>query len=118
MSKARYAEDEGIMTAFLEHYRVVDIMKATNLSRNTVVKIRDDPDFQKALKKRKSQIVKAAVNRMQSHVCDYIMILEWIAKSSDSPRQVRINAIQILLSQLREWTNTYELYERIEALEK
>lgn len=113
----KYAENEEIITAFLENYKVADIARVTKLSRTTVRKIRDDPDFQKVLRKRKSEIVAAAVNKMQSHLVEYVSILQSIAYDENNPPQVRVNALQVLMNQLRDWTTTADLEARVEALE-
>ena len=69
MAKAKdYIHDERVIGAFLNNFRMVDVMKETGLSKNTVYKIRNDPEFQKVIRERKEAILKTAVNKMQSYL--------------------------------------------------
>ena len=49
-----YCEDERVIGAFLNNFRMVDVMRETGLSKNTVYKIRNDPNFQKVIRARLS----------------------------------------------------------------
>lgn len=118
MAKAKnYCEDERVIAAFLNNFRMVDVMKETGLSKNTVYKIRNNPDFQKVIRERKDAILKTAVNKMQSYLTKDIEILQGIIEDPESSAQVKINAIQTLMSQLRDWTTTTDIIKRLEALQ-
>lgn len=43
---------ENIIEAFLEHDKISEIMRITGLSRNTLTRYRDDPQFQDILNQR------------------------------------------------------------------
>ena len=113
-----YHEDERVISAFLNHYKITDIMKSTGRSRNTVYRIRNDPRFQKALQDRKDAIIKTAVSRMQSCLLKDIDVLQEIILNPDISPQIRINAIQIKLNQLNSWVTTSDIVSRIERLEE
>jgi len=118
MAKAKnYTEDERVIGAFLNHFRMVDVMRETGLSKNTVYKIRNDPEFQRVIRERKEAILKTAVNKMQSYLTRDVSILQQIAEDPDASAQVRINAISTIMSQLKDWTMVTDLMKRIEALE-
>lgn len=118
MAKGKnYCEDERVIGAFLTHYRMVDVVKETGLSKNTVYKIRNNPEFQKVIRERKSAILRTAVNRMQNYLTNDIAILQEIIEDPETPKQVRVNAINTKWSQLREWSTTVDIIRRLENLE-
>ena len=118
MARAKnYAEDERVISAFLNNFRMVDVIRETGLSKKTCYKIRNDPEFQKVIRERKEAILKTAVNKMQSYLTKDVSILQQIAEDPDASAQVRINAISTIMSQLKDWTMVTDLMKRIEALE-
>ena len=119
MAKAKdYIHDERVISAFLNNFRMVDVMKETGLSKNTVYKIRNDPEFQNAIRERKEAILKTAVNKMQGYLTKDVEILQKIIEDPDTSAQVKINGIQTLMNQLRDWTTTTDILKRLEALQK
>ena len=109
--------DERIIAAFLNNYRMTDVIRETGLSKNTAYKIRNDPAFQEVLRERKDAILKAAVNKMQGYLTKDVEILQEIIEDPQTSAQVKINAIQTLMNQLREWTTTTDIIKRLEALQ-
>lgn len=119
MARAKnYTEDERVIGAFLNNFRMVDVMKETGLSKNTVYKIRNDPEFQKVIRERKEAILKTAVNKMQGYLTKDVEILQQIIEDPDTSAQTKVNAIQTLMNQLRDWTTTTDLMKKLEALQK
>ena len=116
--KYNYCEDERIIGAFLTNFRMVDVMRETGLSKNTCYKIRNDPDFQKVIRERKEAILKTAVNKMQGYMIRDVEILQEIIEDPETSAQVKINAIQTILNQLRDWTTSVDILKRLEALQK
>ena len=112
-----YIHDERVIGAFLNNYRMVDVMKETGLSKNTVYKIRNDPEFQKVIQKRKEAILKTAVNKMQGYLTRDVEILQEIIEDQDTSAQTKVNAIKVMLDQLRDWTTTTDILRRLEALQ-
>ena len=118
MAKAKnYTEDERVIGAFLNNFRMVDVMRETGLSKNTVYKIRNDPDFQKVIRERKEAILKTAVNKMQSYLTKDVEILQEIIEDPETSAQTKVNAIQTLMNQLRDWTTTTDIMKKLEALQ-
>ncbi len=118
MAKAKnYTEDERVIGAFLNNFRMVDVMRETGLSKNTVYKIRNDPDFQKVIRERKEAILKTAVNKMQGYLTKDVEILQEIIEDPETSAQTKVNAIQTLMNQLRDWTTTTDIMKRLEALQ-
>ncbi len=110
--------DERIIAAFLNNYRIVDIVRETGLSKSTVYRYKNNPDFQKALHERKTAIVKAAVNRMRSYLLKDIEELQHIIEDQNTTPQVKVYAVQTLMNQLRDWTTTADIMERLQELQK
>ena len=118
MAKAKdYIHDERVIGAFLNNFRMVDVMKETGLSKNTVYKIRNDPEFQKTIRERKEAILKTAVNKMQGYLTKDVEILQQIIEDPDTSAQTKVNAIQTLMNQLRDWTTTTDIMKKLEALQ-
>lgn len=109
--------DERVIGAFLNNYRMTDVIRETGLSKNTAYKIRNDPRFQKILQERKDAIIKTAVSRMQNYLLDDIEVLQNIISDPDTAPQIKVNAIQVKLNQLNSWIQTGEIIQRIERLE-
>lgn len=112
-----YCEDERVIGAFLNNFRMVDVMKETGLSKTTVYKIRRDPEFQKVIRERKEAILKTAVNKMQGYLTKDVEILQQIIEDPDTSAQTKVNAIQTLMNQLRDWTTTTDILKRLEAIQ-
>ena len=109
---------EDLIAAFLEYDKISDIMRATGFSRNTVTRYRDDPQFQDILNKRSVQIIRRSVQKMQQSLSNCVNVLNRIINNDDISPQIRVNAIQIMMSQCKSWTETADLAERVEALER
>lgn len=112
-----YAEDERVISAFLNNFRMVDVIRETGLSKKTCYKIRNDPEFQKVIRERKEAILKTAVNKMQSYLTKDVEILQGIIEDPETSAQTKVNAIQTLMNQLRDWTTTTDIMKKLEALQ-
>ena len=113
--KKRYSEK--IINAFLTHDKICDIMSVTGLSRSTIERYRADPELQRILSERKAAFVEAAVLKMQKTLSESADVLQRIIKNEEVSPQVRVNAIQVLFTQCRNWTETADILKRLEALE-
>lgn len=109
--------DEKTISAFLNNYKMADVIRESGLSKNTCYKLRADPDFQQVLRERKDAIVKVTLERMRSYLLRDIEELQAVIEDSETSPQTKVNAIQIMLSQFRDWLTTSDLIERVEVLE-
>ena len=109
---------EDLIAAFLEYDKISDIMRVTGFSRNTVTRYRDDPQFQDILNQRRVQIIRRSVQKMQQSLANCVNVLNRIINNDDISPQIRVNAIQIMMSQCKSWTETADLAERVDALER
>ena len=108
---------ETVINAFLKHDKIVDIMADTGLSRSTIQRYRDDPEMQQLLTERKSEFIKAAVNKMQAFMNEGVEILQNIIRDNETSAQTKVNAIQIMFNQCKTWTETADILERLKMLE-
>ena len=108
---------ENLITAFLTTYKPADIMSLTGISKSKYYRLKRDPTFQRILTERRSEIVKGAVMKMESYLNEDVERLQEIIRKEESSDQVKINAINLLMSQLNTWKNTTEILDRIQALE-
>lgn len=112
-----YTEDERVISAFLNNFRMVDVIRETGLSKKTCYKIRNDPEFQKVIRERKEAILKTAVNKMQGYLTKDVEILQQIIEDPETSAQTKVNAIQTLMNQLRDWTTSVDIMKKLEALQ-
>lgn len=112
-----YTEDERVISAFLNNFRMVDVIRETGLSKKTCYKIRNDPEFQRVIRERKEAILKTAVNKMQGYLTKDVEILQQIIEDPETSAQTKVNAIQTLMNQLRDWTTTTDIMKKLEALQ-
>ena len=108
---------ESLITAFLTSYKPAEIMKLTGISKTKYYRLKRDPDFQRILTQRRSEIVKEAVMKMESYLTEDVEILQGIIRDPKTKDQIKINGINLLMSQLNQWKTTSEILDRLQALE-
>lgn len=109
--------EESLITAFLTSYKPAEIMKITGISKTKYYRLKRDPDFQKILTQRRNELIKSAVMKMESYLTEDVEILQSIIRKEDTSDQVKINGINLLMSQLNNWKSTTEILDRLQALE-
>ena len=113
--KEKYSE--ALVAAFLTSYKPAEIMKTANISKTKYYRLRADPDFQRILTERRTEIVKEAVLKMESYLSEDVEILQSIIRDPKTAAQVKVNAINLLMSQLNQWKQTTEILDRLQQLE-
>jgi uncharacterized protein Yka (UPF0111/DUF47 family) len=108
---------EELITAFLTSCKPAEIMKLTGISKTKFYRLKRDKIFQKILTERRTDLVKTAVLKMESYLNEDVEILQKIIRKEDISDQVRINGINLLMSQLATWKQTTDILERLQALE-
>ena len=98
--------------------KVADIAKATKLSPKTIQRYKADPAFQEKLRLRRAEIARNTVSKMGSHLWECANTLMEIIRGHDTAPQTKVNAIQVMFNQYRELTQTVDVLERLEAIEK
>ena len=108
---------EELITAFLTSCHASDIMKQCKISKTKYYKLKADPDFQKILTERRSELIREAVMKMEHYLSEDVEILQNIITNPETRPQIKINGIQIMMNQLSNWEQTTEIMRRLEALE-
>ena len=110
--------DERWICAFLTSAKREDIMKAAGIGKTRYYRLKADPEFMRIVNERRGDIVRAAVMKMESHLVESIEVLWDVVMKEDTSDQVRLNGINMLLSQFNSYRMLTDLQERIETLEK
>lgn len=108
---------EGLICAFLTSYSPKEIMQTASISKTKYYRLKADADFQKVLTERRSELVREAVLKMESYLSEDVEILQDIIKDPKTSAQVKINGINLLMTQLNSWKTMTEVMERLQKLE-
>ncbi len=108
---------ESLITAFLTSFKRSEIMKLTGISKGKYYRLKSDPEFQRIVTERRTELVKDAVLKMEGYLSEDVEILQSIIRKEDTSDQVKINGINLIMSQLGQWKQTTEILDRLQALE-
>ena len=109
--------DEALVAAFVRTPKIREIQKQTGISRSRLYRLRGDPEFQAVVRERREQLVREAIQRMEEGLSDAVRVLRQIIADESIAPQVRLNAVNTLMSQLANWKQTVEFEARLTALE-
>ena len=107
---------EKLINAFLSEARPVDIQRVAGISNTKYYALKNDPDFQMILTDRRSEIIKAAVRRMERSFGKNADTLQAIIDDKDVSPQVRINALRLYGEQFGQWKMTTDILEDIQRI--
>lgn len=110
--------DEKIIMSFAVYHRTVDLMKATGLSKATIVRYKKDDELMTLANKQRDELLKSAVHRME---CELLKTIATLCQIRDNPRvnaQTRVSACNTILNHFQTLRFSLEIQERVEALEK
>lgn len=108
---------EYLITAFITSCKRAEILKLAGIGKTKYYKLKNDPEFQQVVSERRGELVKEAVLRMESYLTEDIEILQSIIRDENASDQVRINGINLLMSQLGQWKALTDLQERMKRIE-
>ena len=108
---------ESLITAFLTSYKPAEVMQAAGIGKSKYYRLKADPDFQRVLTQRRTELIREAVLKMENFLSEGVEVLLNIIRKEESSDQVKINAVQLLMNQLHTWENTTEILDRIQKLE-
>ena len=111
----RYSEN--VISAFLTNSRKSDIARACNLSRTTIVRYSKDPELQRVLSERRSEMLQQTSDKLWSMLsADADGLLEVL----DDPQtigQTKINCINAIFQNFKLLYETACLEKRVAELE-
>ena len=108
---------EKLITAFLTEARPVDIQRTAKISNTKYYALKADPEFQRIITERRTEIVQSAVKQMEKSLEKNVGILQGIIENEKTAPQVRVNALALYHNQLSQWKMTTEILERIQRIE-
>ena len=117
MGKRTKEYPEKLITAFLTEVKAIDVQRSAGISRTKYYALKRDPDFMQAVTDRRTEIIQAAVYQMERNLAKNIGILQAIIDDTETAPQVRVNAINLYMSQLDRWKMQTEILERLQRLE-
>ena len=109
---------EIVINAFTLYTRTIDLMNVTGLSRSTIVKYKKDNGLLRLVNERRGEVIKEAGYNMQSELTKTVKTLVSIRDNEEVNAQTRAYVCNLLLTHCREWTQSVDIIERLEALEK
>lgn len=112
----KYSEKD--ILAFTKYEKTSDLIRETGKSATTIKRYRADPELQKIVRERRNEMMSAAVVTMQNYLSEGAEELIKVIRDPDTSAQTRVNAIQILFNQCRDWMTTTDLQKRIEDVER
>lgn len=108
---------EELITAFMCTARRGEIMEKTGISKSRYYRLKADPDFQRLVAERRTELVKDAVLKMEGYLSKDVIILQEIIENPETSPQTRLNGIQLLMNQLGQWKMVSEMMERLQSVE-
>lgn len=110
--------DERLISAFCQATKRDEIMKLAQIGKVKYYKLRADPDFMKAVNERRADLVREAVLHMEGYITEDVDRLQEIIRNPKTKDQIRINAINLLMTQLASWRTATDIESRLLALEE
>lgn len=91
--------------------------KTCGVSRTTMYRYLQEPEFDKEFKRAKRQLINRALLRLQQACGDASRALAEICRNSEAPPSARVSAAREILSSTMKAIETEELEERLKVLE-
>ena len=110
--------DERLINAFCQATKRDEIMRVARIGKIKYYNLRADPDFMNAVNERRADIVKEAVLRMEGYISEDVGVLQEIIRDEETAPQIKVNAINLLMTQLANWRTAIDIEARLLALEE
>ena len=98
MSKTKTIPDEAIIAALLDHGTIRAAAEAVGLSERTIYDRMSDGEFQALYRAAKSDLVRAALLRINRHLERAIDTVAGIMEDEDNNAAVRLQAAQTIIN--------------------
>ena len=108
---------EKLITAFISETRPIDIQRAAGIGNTKYYALKRDPEFQRVLTERRTEIIQTAVKRMENNFVKNADTLQAIIDDKEVSPQIRVNALRLYGEQFGQWKMTTDILERIERIE-
>ena len=111
----RYSEN--VISAFLTNSRKSDIARACNLSRTTIVRYSKDPELQRVLSERRSEMLQQTSDKLRSMLSAAADGLLEVLDDPQTIGQTKINCINAIFQNFKLLYETACLEKRVAELE-
>ena len=106
------------LVALLEESSITKAAEKAGISRPTAYKFLKDPDFQEELSERKSETIDGCIRYLQGKLALCNETLISIIEDPTTAPQVKINALNSVFATVKAMTETAELLEMSEKVER
>jgi|ERR1041384_3485001 hypothetical protein len=111
------AEIEQAVSALLTCPRVEDAAKLCGISRTTLWRMAQQPEFKSRLQTARLQLSRDLVNSLQANALDAVLVLREVMQDIEASAPARVAAASKLLDLSLRAREQLELEERVTALE-
>ncbi len=111
------AKQERALLALLEHGTIAEACKVVGVSDVTLWRWLQLPEFQKAYRASRRQVVEGAIAQLQNDCTIAVRVLREVAEDVHAPASARVSAAKTILEQSISAVELIDLQERIEQLE-
>ncbi|MDE7425349.1 MAG: hypothetical protein K2N51_16955 [Lachnospiraceae bacterium] len=113
--KERYAY---IIAVLLSNPNREDAAKELNMSKKTLEKYIANDEFRQMYRKSQDEILTHVTGYLSNNIGEMAKILFEIATNPDTPKPIKLNAIKIAFEYSIKFTETNNVIQRIETLER
>lgn len=111
-------KQRAFLEAMLQCPTITEASKMADISRDTAYKYLKDEAFKKELSKRQGEHISGTVRFLQSKLNACAETLAEIVENPETPPQIKINACNAIFQNCKAMTDTAEIIERLEEIER
>ena len=108
----------AFLQAMLQYSTITKAAEVAGISQNTATKYLKEPEFQAELNRRRGECLNDTVRFLQSKLTLCSEQLVSIIENPDTADQVKINAINSVFTNCKAMTETADIINRLEQIEK
>jgi hypothetical protein len=109
---------ERVISALLTEPTILLASQKADVGEHTIYRWLNNPDFDKAYKKAKSQIVRHAITQIQQATGEAVQVLREIMNNIETPASSRVSSAKTIIEQAIKAVELEELVKRVEDLEQ
>lgn len=117
MAKKRLT-DEEIIAALITEGSIKGAAASLKCTARTLYERMKKPEFKELYAQAKADILKTATAKLQGNLCGAIDTLAEIMKDTEAAKQTRVNSAVSILQYGARFTETTDILERLEEIEK
>ncbi len=118
MASRKRLTDEEIIAALIAQGSIKGAAASLKCTARTLYDRMKKPEFKTLYTQAKADILKTATAKLQGNLCGAIDTLAEIMKDEETAKQTRVNSAVSILQYAARFTETTDIIERLEAIEK